>query len=360
MEIKDAIVNFDKYDSGAIHATQGFEFQCHWSISKLLELYKGGNDFTMLLDHIDDVVVFENNNGQEYFEFFQIKKKDKKWSIKDLTRKKDTEKNSIISKMANNYYEFESYEENIRGIFFISNQNFTFNPRLIGIVNCSDLTIQEVEELSSCVKSHCMKSDTTKVINLLRFQETDLEPKNAVDVSKAKIADFFNNMPFPVSVSLVTPFYTTLVEEVNRKIRNQPQRNDFETLSNVKGITRSRFDDYVLNVTDPKINLDLKIFRATESISSSNIPIGFRQHFNIFSKKYWLENQNKSNHQLTKITERIDNIIDNLTSSEKDVTVYECVQIIFDKFENKIHANQFFIDKAYLKVIIFIEVHGKF
>lgn len=360
MEIKEAIVNFGNYDLGAVHATQGFDFQCHWSLSKLLDLYRSGNEFIMLIDHIDDALVYEVENGQKFVEFFQIKKKDKKWSIKDLTRKRESEKDSIISKMARNYFSFESCENQIKGIYFISNQNFTFNVNSISIVKCSHLSKADFEELSDCVKNHCHRTDTVKALSFFRFQETDLEPKNVEIFSRGKITSFLTEMPFPVSIDRIEPFYTTLIEEILRKIKSRPQRDDFDTLSEVKGISRSTFDNYLTNITNPKLNLDVKIDKATQTISSSNLPLIFRKHFNRFSTQYWLETQNKTNRQLAEIVIVVSDLIDNLNDSELNVSPYDIIQIVYDKFKLKPFPNSFFIDEQYLKVIIFIEVHGKF
>lgn len=67
---------------------KSYGFQVHFSILKMLELHKAGDDYRAAFDHFDDLMVFDKADQPEKVDFYQIKSQAKgDWTLSAMTSK---------------------------------------------------------------------------------------------------------------------------------------------------------------------------------------------------------------------------------------------------------------------------------
>lgn len=79
-----------------------YDFQAHIAMLKIFDLHEQANEYQVILDHFDDVVVVEKSASGDLIDFYQVKTKSGgQWSITALTRPKQgaPSPSSIVGKM---------------------------------------------------------------------------------------------------------------------------------------------------------------------------------------------------------------------------------------------------------------------
>lgn len=117
---------FDKKvrESAGAQTRSRYDFQAHTAMLKIFDLHEQANDYRVILDHFDDVVVVEKSASGEVIDFYQVKATTAgHWTIAALTRsKKDAPApSSIVGKMYQNALVFGKAT---RSISFLSNAGF--------------------------------------------------------------------------------------------------------------------------------------------------------------------------------------------------------------------------------------------
>lgn len=117
---------FDKKvrESAGAQTRARYDFQAHIAMLKIFDLHEQTNEYQVILDHFDDVVVVEKSLSGDLIDFYQVKTKSSgQWTITALTQsKKDAASpSSIIGKM---YQNAVIFGEATRSIRFLSNAGF--------------------------------------------------------------------------------------------------------------------------------------------------------------------------------------------------------------------------------------------
>jgi hypothetical protein len=176
-------------------------------------------------------------------------------------------------------------------------------------------------------------------------------------VGLGKVVNLLDPIPLPLSLNKAKPFYQTLIQDIKTKIEKKPERHDFESLVQSKGITRSMLNEYMQVFTNPKMDINAKIKKAQTAIDTSNASVGFRRDFAKYSIEYYLESKKQINNHLKQYIEVINKIIDNLDDHEANTTIMDCHHLVYEKYKMTQHSKKMFEEEKYLKMIIFIELH---
>jgi hypothetical protein len=81
-----------------------YDFQAHVAMLRIFDLHEKGNDYSVILDHFDDIVVVDRSERGEVLNFYQVKTKSSgQWTISALTKASGGNcPGSIIGKMYQN------------------------------------------------------------------------------------------------------------------------------------------------------------------------------------------------------------------------------------------------------------------
>lgn len=122
----DRIATTPRRETGGAVAANRTDYQQSWAFCLLLTLHEKPNDYAVLLDFHDDVVVLDSAEEAKGMEFYQVKSKESgNWTITQLLRcpKGKDEKSglSICGKMYANKLAFPNVTKSVN---FVSNLRF--------------------------------------------------------------------------------------------------------------------------------------------------------------------------------------------------------------------------------------------
>ena len=236
-------------ESAGSMASNRFDYQKNWSLCELLELHAANNDFLMVFEHHEDIVVFDSQNNPSSAIFYQVKsKKSGNWTINALTKSKTEElSNSILGKLYNNHLHFP---DNVKKLVFTSNQNLSTklknDDKAINsnVVLFSTLSNKDKEAIHLSVEptdqDYCDLSGLEKII----INKNDLQLADHTANAKGKLVEFFEKT-YPESQVHISLVYKTFFDEVRRKSNYEEKINTTSELYEHKSISRSDFESMV-------------------------------------------------------------------------------------------------------------------
>lgn len=243
-------------ESAGPRSSNRFDYQKNWAICKLLELHSADEDFLMVLDYHEDIVVFDQEISPTSAEFYQIKTSTSaNWTIGRLTKQKNSlHDSSIINKLYTCYLNFS---DETRALHFVSNQPI----RAIAKDSTKRSTFHKVcfNELCSNDKEAIRdasvdpSSNQTDLVGLKKITLSDcaLHLVGHDTYTKGKLVEYFDKCypGFALEIPLV---HKTIFDEVRKKTNYEEEcRHKSDLLLN-KSIGKSDFDQIVNIVTSSK------------------------------------------------------------------------------------------------------------
>lgn len=202
---KSGASTFDKYS-----------FQYHWALYRVLSIHEQLNEYAVIIELHEDVVVSNSLEAEKAkFEFNQVKTNKKPFNTFQLVQNKKGG-NSVLGKLIKGVSE-KPYSSLIESTNLIATNRFNLELAKSGI----DLKIIRKEDLSSNqLKS--LETELKKEIGItelptnLRFIISDMPDSNYQTFLIGTIAQLINNL-FPGSYSNAENIYTLLIDELYRK-----------------------------------------------------------------------------------------------------------------------------------------------
>lgn len=228
-----------------------FDYQKNWSLCELLSLHTEKEDYLMVLEHHEDVVVFDAQADPTSAIFYQVKTQQSgNWTIGSLTKSKDSgSTQSIIGKLYSNYLHFS---DNVENLVFTSNQGLSAklsNGEKGADCECitfKQLSLRDKEKIQQAAEGTDQDFCDLFGLSKITFLKTDLRIADHTAITKGKLVEFFENRhpDKTVHISLV---YKTIFDEIRRKNNYEKTCSDVEELCTRKSIGRTEFD-YIVNV----------------------------------------------------------------------------------------------------------------
>ncbi len=254
MELKDKLILIERREISGERAGNRFSYQYYWALSKILDIFEKENDFVLVMEFQDDVIILDNSVNPQFIDFFQIKTNTKKnvnhISSTNLTRReKENGKvtDSYMEKLIDNYVR---YRDETRSIHFVSNK--TFNLELNSkqdsfgktSIKLNDLTDDEFNTIKANICNRCgligCKSPCKK---LIYFDVSDLDVNNYRETVFGKLVFFLKKFGEGSNLSSES-VYNTLIAEIARVDNNEKKSENFDELLTRKCITKEKFKEY--------------------------------------------------------------------------------------------------------------------
>lgn len=222
-----------------------FDFQKDWAICELLRLHLNENEYLLILDYHEDVVVLNSESEPDSVKFYQLKSlKSGDWSVASLCN--DTSKGnsgSILKKLYSNYL---LCPEETASLVFVSNQGIKAklknkaNPSDYDSVSFDLFVDADKEKIHVSIEGSDAESCNIHGLKLISIDRTDLPVCNHDVFAKGKLVDFFSVLAPKKKVS-INIAYKTLFDEIKRKNNVEILCSDFCELKTTKGIGREEF-----------------------------------------------------------------------------------------------------------------------
>ncbi len=239
-------------ESSGARSANRFDFQKNWSLCELLVLHANNEDYLMVFEHHEDVVVLNSQANPSGAIFYQVKSKSSgNWTIKLLTKPVDGDSSkSVLSKLYSNYLQFP---ENVQSLVFTSNQGLSgklkngdkaIDHEMVSFSNLSDKDKEEIHlAIEPSGQEYC---DIVGLKNIV-VKKTDLRPSDHTTITKGKIVEFFEKK-YPDSEVQYSLVYKTFFDEIRRKTNCEKTISQVNEFQDYKCIGRSNFQDMVNTV----------------------------------------------------------------------------------------------------------------
>jgi hypothetical protein len=360
MNLKQRIAEQRPRESSGSRSSNRFDYQKDWAILKLLELHKSGQDFLLVMDYYDDIVIFDSETEPKNMDFFQIKTSDTNWTQKRLLSRKKGKKGplpSIIGKMYGCKLQFPNHTLSLN---FVSNAYLSIDLKDKKTKSTSkkdipftDICDKKLTEIINQLKEEHSLSDEPAFMEITFFKVSDLILNERETFVKGKLSDFLEELN-PNGTFKISLVYNSLFDEVKRKNNYEDNIYDFEELAKRKGIGRSNFISIIKNFigTDKKVET---MWSLTENrLNTEGVSI-----FEIMELKtawdiYNLEKMDLTNNYLQDIRKAIKNIVE---PYRKNTLLYE--GIIQPAYQALVATqNVDLYSEHYIKAIILMELYG--
>ena len=246
MNLFEKLVEIPQRESSGSSTSNRYDYQYNWSLLKLLEITKKLKDFLIVFEFCEDTIVLDSATKPQNIDFYQVKtnKQQNKlnWVISDFTKKKkDSNEESIIEKLIDNY---NKYDDNVHSINLVSNLPFKFKDKIIKsdtIVKLKEIDEECINKIKVHICEKCNKDKTNcsnKCLDIIYFNCTSLQLENYESTLIGELAQFL----LDENAKNINPtaFYKTLISEIKQKskVENVQNVND---LIKLKSFSRTDF-----------------------------------------------------------------------------------------------------------------------
>ena len=236
-------------------SSSGFDFQKDWAICKLVELHQSREDFLLVPEHHEDVVVFDTPDTPLSIEFFQIKKSKSGWTVGRLCIKPKG-KDSIIEKLFQNHQQVDRAAVILA---FESNQGFNQYDQDKKILGFADLTVKDKEKIHRTIEGEdCVVSDFQglRKIHLIRCGLSyDDHDTHVLGILTNYLEDKYPGLKVKLA-------YRLLFDEIKRRTNLIDTSGDWMTLQRTKGISKDMFQEMLVQMSQSSREVEFSEIRA--------------------------------------------------------------------------------------------------
>lgn len=334
----DNILNEVQRETSGASTFAKYDFQYHWALCQIIEKHKKNEEYALLVEYHEDVVIADNLDGQQAsFEFYQVKNQTASYTPYTLTKRspgQNGDKNSVLGKLLSSCVN-KKYEHRITDIGLVSSSKFSkFKLKLNNDSN--KLRVITKGDLSDC----CLKEITDKIhdelgIDILpenlKFIVPTIKLENQTEYVIAQFAELVNQL-FPKSRCNSVEIYQAIIDEIHRKGCIALDFSDWEELVNQKSLSSEKVSEVLaINTSHP----------GTERLESDFNLLAQELGWGIFQiRKYRNSLIQLSLRRTGFISSRDLNIIHEFSTSLNKVDLNSSTTEYFDAIQNQVKIDK--------------------
>lgn len=236
----DNILAVAQRESAGASTFGKYNFQYHWALCNVIEKHHKKQEYALLIEYHEDVVIADNLDGNKAnFEFYQVKNQSATFTKGSLTKrvkgKKNTLKSSVLGKLLSSCIGTQ-YEDRITKIGLVSSSGFSLEidgGLTLDIISAGNLTSDCLESLTADIKAEL---DIDLLPEHLQFIVPEVKIENQEDYVLAQFAKLVYNVFSGAQCSAVD-IYRAVIDEMGRKGRIQLDYKDWNRLIENKSLT---------------------------------------------------------------------------------------------------------------------------
>ncbi|MCY8929856.1 DUF4297 domain-containing protein [Bacillus subtilis] len=288
MELKKIVSSQKPRETSGSRSANRFDYQKDWAILKLIELHKSGEDYLLVLDYYDDIVVFDSEEEPEKVEFFQVKTGSSNWTLKKLLKRNKGKNGPLPSILGKMYGCKMQFPDHTLSLNFISNFSLSIDLKdkkkkstESSEVPFSEICDKKLSEIVEQLKEEHSITDDPEFVEITFFRKTNLALIEREPFVKGKLGDYLEEID-PSGMFRLSLVYNSLFDEVKRKNNYEGDISDFEDLAQKKGIGRNAFESMINQFTKTE-KVEEDWFLAEHRLNSEGVPFGVIKNL----KKSW-------------------------------------------------------------------------
>lgn len=357
MSMRDKLPAIKLRETSGSRASQGFSYQRDWSLCRLIELHSRNQDYAVLFDYIDDVVVLNSSTEPTQIDFYQIKKR-RSGEIKLPTllhRDKDAKGNpmlSIMGKLIGNYFIFQ---EKTRSLNLVSNLRYNLTLSDNGVsqdklnISLKELSDDSISKLKLQMAAEHGVENIPDVDAITFFLVSELSPDDTATHVRGKLGDFLETF-FPGKPIAVIPLYTALISEIERRGNKIADKTTFAGLLEQKGLSKKDIDQKISSLPK-RVDLCAALERVCAQLVQDQMPYPEIECLKKYARRYECERTNKANTILVEATANIQRAKKNVEEAASYRTLREKIDLIAQDVGSTGSSTTTIITIEYLKGI---------
>jgi hypothetical protein len=248
MSIAQLLSSIPPRERAGARSANRFDYQLDWALCRLLELHRTGNDYVILIDYHDDVLVLDSATDPQSVYCYQIKTKGTgNWTRTMLLKQKRGETGMLPSILGKLYQHVQTFHDPVKLLCFVSNAYLKLNhgsadetTEALDDFVFDSLEADERAAILDALAAECGVATNCIELVKFRFSRSTLAPQGHPDQALGKLVNFLEEIPEAHAIP-GPAFYRTLKQELARAFHYEGTPGDFESLCACKSITRKRF-----------------------------------------------------------------------------------------------------------------------
>lgn len=269
----DALVSFVPAEFGGQRATNRLHYQRDWTFSLLLKLHLAQEDYLVVCDYHDDVLLLNGSSNPTRIDFFQIKSSSRRtWSITSLLAQEKGKTSSLPSILGKIYGHRVRFAALAGSSHLVSNQPFTITltaePNSIERTSftAAEIDPSEKQKIIAQLKSELQLSTDPIIDASLIFSVSDLSVRGHDQQVKGKLSDFLESRD-PSRSYPIGALYRVIADHIAKCIGHESACTNIVDLIELKSISRASFEKMMVDCLIVSENLDPdKLKRDYENI----------------------------------------------------------------------------------------------
>lgn len=334
MSSVEKLANIKPKENAGPRASNRFDYQINWGLQKLLKMEEDNEDYIMILDYHDDIVICNSEKDSDYIDFYQIKtKKAGQWGIGALNsaanaseEDDDTSKGDgmgILSKLISHTGVFE----NTRNLYFVTNSSLSRNvfKRSDDVVRFDQLESTAQKSFKDRVEKELGKTDD-EVFDKLIFIQNQMSVGTYKQTMLGTLGQFLKDK-FKL-VTDVDAVYDTLYGELRRRNDYENEINSPEELIKHKSISHEEFSGYLKSLTLQKGFEEIKAIILNEI--SEEIKFSEKHKVKENLNTIYQDLMNYENDELWNLRSSISNVMAEMGVPDDVVGLWDYANRIYD------------------------------
>ncbi len=371
MELRDLLIARRPPDRGGAIESNRSSFQKNWALYHLIELHETGDNYMMVFEHHDDILVLDSDTEPSKIDFYQVKTRvSGDWTLKGLLARSkkpqvvsdsEQEQQESLSILGTLYRQRLVFEDCARSLNVISNARFK-----ITLESSDDVSVQHrkicASEFNSVAKSEVatalakehLLAETDVILDIIHLAVTPLSITACDAIARDALGRFLENYRPNVPYRFST-VYRTVIDEITRQTNSEWLPTDFDDLIKTKSISKKRFQD-ILDKAETHRN-ETAIWQSVESrLNAEGLPFPMLMRIKSDWRKCEIELMDHTNIALGTLRKEIKEII---AKDENTAGVSRCLDLIdalFDMWSQKYVKYEFF-SEGLIKALILRELY---
>jgi hypothetical protein len=252
VDLKSRLVSMPPRDLSGATSSDRFSYQQHWALCHLLELHVSGQDYVVVFDHHEDVMVLDSESEPSSISGYQIKTKDgSNFTIKNLLKREagTGDPPNLLPSILGKLYDLRVRFPEVKLLSIVSNASITVKLACDGKTHYhqeqtsfDELHADAKQVITEGLKSEAKSQDAPKLSGLLEFRKAELPLRKHDTYSRGKLSEFLQQL-FPDKEFRIIPLYRSLLSEVVVRNNRKEAIDTFEDLLRHKSLSRTSFED---------------------------------------------------------------------------------------------------------------------
>ena len=275
MSLGDALVETRPRETSGSRSANRFDFQKSWALCRLLELHKSGEDYLIIFDYHDDVLVLDSSSNPTQIDFYQIKtKQGGHWTQQDLIRRVRGARGplpSILGKMLGNKLNFPDYT---RSLNLVSTRGFKLSvtgraSSIVEDVCLKELKSSELKAILAALRAEHSLTCDPDCAGCTRLSVTSLSLGDHDTHAMGVLGRFLHEL-YPGQKVCLPAVYQSLCDEIRRKTHVERRPKVFSQLREERAISRDGFAR-LLHDVKPATEFELGLSQAIHQLQSEGM-----------------------------------------------------------------------------------------